>query len=103
MKKLFCTLALFISCIIGYAQEPFTQATFSALLEEYKKDSKAFFINRLSDDFRYTNVQGKYQNRNDIIKADPQKILSTEIFEPVIFQSCDLAVISGIHKTVRDD
>ena len=101
MKKLVISLALLTFGFLSYAQKTFTQATLNEMLDEYKKDSKAFFINRLSTDFRYMNQQGTYQYRNEIITGDAQKIVNTEILEPVIFQSRDLAVVSGIHKTVR--
>ena len=103
------------------AQTTFTEATFKEMLDEYKKDSKAFFINRLSDDFRYSNSQGKFFHKSDIAKVgtqmastgDAQRIVTTlqaiekmlenilenNILEPAIFQSCDLAIVSGIQKT----
>ena len=99
MKRWLLTLTLLGFNFAGFAQTAFTQATLDEILADYKKDSKAFFTNRLSTDFRYTNPQGTYQNRNDIIAGDTQKIMKTEIAEPVIFQSGDLAVVSGIHKT----
>ena len=91
------------------------------MYDEYKKDSKAFFINRLSEDFRYTNPQGKFVYKSDVAKggaqmiastSDAQKIVTTlqeidrmleniltnEVLEPVIFQSCGLATVSGRHK-----
>ena len=97
---------------VSLAQSTFTQATLKEMSDEYKKDSKAFFINRLSEDFRYSNPQGKFLLRRDVTTSDPQKILTTlqaiermlqnilgnDILEPVIFQSRDLAVVSGIHK-----
>lgn len=100
MKTQFVTLALLLTSAAGFAQT-FTQATLNEILTEYKTDSKAFFMNRLSPDFRYTNRQGVYQTRKDIVAGDAQKIRRTEIAEPVIFQSGDLAVVSGIHKTER--
>ncbi len=36
-----------------------------------------------------------------MVAGDAQKILKTEIAEPVIFQTGDLAVVSGIHKVER--
>lgn len=101
MKTNLLTLALLVFNTAGFAQSTFTQATLNDIIAEYKANSKAFFTNRLSDDFRYANPQGAYQNRNDIITQDAQKILKVEITEPVIFQSGDLAVVSGIHKTER--
>ena len=94
-------LAVFCCSSAIFAQNSFTQAAFNELLDEYKKDSKAFFENRLSTDFRYTNQEGAFLFRKDIIAGEAQKIVSSEILEPVIFQSGDLAVVSGIHKTVR--
>jgi len=101
MKTNLITLALLLISAGGFAQTAFTQATLDGILDEYKTNSQAFFTNRLSDDFRYTTPTGAYQTRKDIIGGDPQKILKTEIVEPVIFQSGDLAVVSGIHKTER--
>jgi pSer/pThr/pTyr-binding forkhead associated (FHA) protein len=101
MKKLILLFALFTFCFVSFAQKIFTATTLNEILTEYKKDSKAFFINRLSSDFRYTNPDGTYVNREPIISGDAQKIVSTEIHEPVIFQSGGLAVVSGIHQTER--
>ena len=70
---------------------------------EYKTDSKAFYANRLSDDFRYAPVQGSYLTKEMVMKGDKQNIVSTEMLQPRIFQSGDLAVSTGIHKTVRLD
>jgi len=89
---------------------------------EYKRDSKAFFINRLSEDFRYSNPQGKFLYKSDVARggtqtivttSDAQKIVTTlqaidrmlenilanDLLEPVILQSCDLAMVSGRQKT----
>ncbi len=101
MKTSFLCLALLLMSAATFAQTAFTQATLDGILAEYKANSKTFFTTRLSDDFRYTTPQGAYQTRKDIIGGEPQKILKTEIAEPVIFQSGDLAVVSGIHKTER--
>ena len=70
---------------------------------EYKTDSKAFHANRLSDDFRYATVQGSYLTKEMVLKSDKQNIISSETLQPIIFQSGDLAVETGIHKTVRLD
>ncbi|HAK75840.1 MAG TPA: hypothetical protein DCM71_02775 [Runella sp.] len=70
---------------------------------EYKTDSKAFYANRLSDDFRYATVQGSYLTKEMVLKSDKQNIISSETLQPLIFQSGDLAVETGIHKTVRLD
>jgi len=117
-------LALLTFGFVSLAQSTFTQATFKELSDEYKSDSKAFFVNRLSEDFRYSNEQGKFLYKSDVTAAgktavvktsDAQKILTTlqaiermlenvlanAVLEPVIFQSCDLAIVSGIHKTTR--
>jgi hypothetical protein len=112
MKKYIIILALLTFGLVSLAQNKFTQATFKEMLDDYKRDSKAFFINRLSEDFRYSNPQGKFLHRTDVATGDPQKILTTlqeidrmlenmlenEVLEPVIFQSCDLAIVSGIQK-----
>ena len=101
MKTQFVTLALLLTSAASFAQSTFTKATLDEILAEYKTNSRAFFMNRLSDDFRYTTPNGAYQTRKDILGGEPQKILKTEIAEPVIFQSGDLAVVSGIHKVER--
>ena len=101
MKTKLFTLALLLISAGSFAQKAFTQATLNEILAEYKTNSKAFFTNRLSDDFRYTTPKGAYQNRTDVVSGNAQKILKVEIAEPVIFQSGDLAVVSGIHKTER--
>lgn len=101
MKKLIISLSLFTFSLVSFAQKSFTKETFDEFLDEYKTDSKAFFNNRLSADFRYSDEEGKFLYRKDIVSGDAQKIEKTEILEPVIFQSGDLAVVSGIHKTER--
>ena len=116
------SLALLTFGFAGFAQKTFTQATLKEMLEEYKRDSKEFFINRLSEDFRYSNPQGKFIHKSDITIGGTQKIISTidaqkivttlhaiermlenilanDILEPVIIQSSDLAIVSGRHKT----
>ena len=112
MKKYIIFLGLLTFAFVSLAQSTFTQATFKEMSDEYKRDSKAFFINRLSEDFRYCNPQGKFLHKSDITRGDPQKILTTlqaiegmlenilanDVLEPVIFQSCDLAIVSGTHK-----
>ena len=103
MKKIIITLALLIFSLAGFSQKIFTQATLDELINEYKKDSKAFFNNRLSEDFRYTNSKGGFQYQKVFLGGTSQNIVSTELLQPVIFQSGDLAVTSGIHKTVRID
>jgi hypothetical protein len=122
MKKYMISLALLTFGFASFAQKTFTQATLKEMLEEYKRDSKAFFINRLSEDFRYSNPQGKFLHKSDITIGGTQKIVSTsdaqkivntlqtiesmlenilanDVLETVIFQSCDLAIVSGRHKT----
>jgi hypothetical protein len=86
-----------------FKKPAFTAATMKEILDEYKADSKAFFINRLSDDFRYIPRDGKFQNKEETLKGNKQNIVSTELLQPVIFQSGDLVVTSGIHQTVRID
>ena len=115
-------IALLTFGFASLAQSRFTQASFKEMSVEYKRDSKAFFINRLSEDFRYSNPQGKFLHKSDVARvgtqqmvstSDAQKIVTTiqaiekmlenilanDILEPVIFQSCDLAIVSGIQKT----
>jgi ketosteroid isomerase-like protein len=103
MKKIIITLALLIFSFAGFSQKIFTQATLDELVNEYKKDSKAFFNNRLSEDFRYINRKGGFQYQKAFLGGTAQNIVSTEMPQAVIFQSGDLAVTSGIHKTVRID
>jgi len=122
MKKCMISLALLTLGFASFAQKTFTQATLKEMLKEYQRDSNAFFINRLSEDFRYSNPQGKFLHKSDVAIGGTQKMVSTsdaqkivttlqaiysmlkntlanEILEPVIFQSCDLAIVSGMHKT----
>jgi hypothetical protein len=122
MKKYIIFLALSTFGFVCMAQSRFKEATFKEMSDEYKRDSKAFFINRLSEDFRYTNPEGKFLYKSDIAGAGSEKIMSTidaqkivntlqaidrmleniltnQVLEPVIFQSCDLAVVSGRHTT----
>ena len=121
MKKYIIFLALLTSAFVSLAQSTFKEATFKEMSDEYKRDSKAFFINRLSEDFRYSNPQGKFLRKSDVAKGgtqqmvstnDAQKIVATlqgiermlenmlanDVLEPVIFKSCDLAVVSGMQK-----
>ena len=122
MKKYIISLVLFTFGFACFAQKTFTQATLKEMLDEYKRDSKAFFINGLSENFRYSNPQGKFLQKSDISTIGTQNIVTTsgaqqivttlqaiermlenflanEVLEPVIFQSCDLAIVSGRHKT----
>ena len=101
MKTKLVTLALLLISAGSFAQRAFTQATLIEIGEEYKANSKAFFTKWLSDDFRYTTPTGAFLNRNQVIAGDAQKILKTDVAESVIFQSGDLAVVSGIHKVDR--
>ncbi len=102
MKTKLFTLALLLMFSAGcFAQKPFTQATLNEIGDEYKANSKAFFTKWLSDDFRYANRKGAFQTRSDVVAGDAQKILKTEFIDPVILQSGDLAVVSGIHRTER--
>jgi hypothetical protein len=121
MKKYMIFLVLLTSGFVSLAQSTFKEATFKEMSDEYKRDSKAFFINRLSEDFRYINPQGKFVHKSDVAKAGTEKIVSTsdaqkivstlqaidrmlenilsnEVLEPVILQSCDLAIVNGRHK-----
>lgn len=79
MKKMIVGLSLLIIGTAGLAQKTFTQAVLNQMLNEYKKDSKAFFVNRLSPDFRYANPNGKYFGRTDIVKDEAEKY-STQRF-----------------------
>ena len=115
-------LALLTFGLVSLAQSKFTQASFKEMSVEYNRDSKEFFINRLSEDFRYSNPQGKFLHKSDVTIGGTQKVVSTsdaqkivttiqaiermlenilanDVLEPVIFQSGDLAVVSGRHKT----
>ena len=83
------------------AQSTFTQATLKEMLDEHKKDNKAFFIDRLSEDFRYSNPKGKFLQKKDVLPKETAKIITSDVREPVIFQSGDLAIVSGIHKTTK--
>jgi hypothetical protein len=125
MKKYIILPVFLVVGIIGIAQDRFTQVAFKEMLGEYKKDSKAFFINRLSEDFRYSNPQGKYLYKSDVAAAgktavvktsDAQKIVTTiqtietmlenalanDVLEPVIIQSSNLAIVSGIQENSND-
>src|SRR5688572_33246255 len=117
MKRYMISLALLTFGFAGFAQKTFTQATLKEMLEEYKRDSNEFFINRLSEDFRYSNPQGKFLRKSDVTIGGTKKMVSTsnaqkivttlqatyrmlenilanEVYEPVIFQSGDMAVMS---------
>ncbi|RYE56716.1 MAG: nuclear transport factor 2 family protein [Sphingobacteriales bacterium] len=101
MKKYIITIALLTFGFITLAQNTFTQATFRELLDEYKKDNKAFLMDRLAEDFRYSNPKGKFLQKKDVIPTETAKITATDLLEPLVIQSGDLAVVSGIHKTTR--
>ena len=115
-------VALLTFGFVSLAQSTFNEATFKEMFDEYKRDSKAFFINRLSEEFRYSNPQGKFLRKSDVARGGTQKIVSTsdaqkivttlqaiermlenilanDVLELLIFQSRDLAVVSGRHKT----
>lgn len=97
MKKNILTLSFLAFSAGLFAQKSFTMATLNEILVEYGKDSKVFFTNRLSNDFRYISAGGTFSNRDEIVARDSQKYLKTEVLEPKIFQSGDLVVVSGIH------
>jgi hypothetical protein len=113
MKKYIIFLACLTLGFVSSGQSKFTQATLKEMLKEYNRDSKAFFINRLSNDFRYSNQQGQFLYKRDVSKSDAGKVVTTlqaiegmlenalrnDILEPIILQSCDLAIVSGRHKT----
>ena len=82
-------------------QEPFTKETLNEIMAEYKTDSKAFFNKYLASDFRYTNNNGAYQYQKEFLGGTAQSIVATELLQPVIFQSGDLATVSGLHQTIR--
>jgi hypothetical protein len=75
----FLTLG-FVSC----AQKTFTQATLNEMGEAYKRDSNAFFINRLSEDFSYTNPQGTFLHKSDITIGGTQKAVSTSDAQKIV-------------------
>lgn len=79
----------------------FSETVWKAILEEFKNDSKAFFASRISEDFRYPLPNGTYLNKANVTAWDKSNILNTEMLEPLIFQSGDLAVISGKHITAH--
>jgi hypothetical protein len=54
MKKLIFLISFLTTTGFSFAQN-FTQATLHEILEEYKKDTNAFFNSRLTADFRYIN------------------------------------------------
>lgn len=89
----------FVNVTVRANNPLFTASTMKEILDEYKNDSKAFFANRLSDDFRYPLENGKFLNKADVTTWDKGNILNTEMKDPTIFQSGDLAVVSGIHTT----
>ena len=103
MKSLIVFFVCTCIAIHTFSQNKFTKATLDGIIKEYIKDSKTFFTSRLSSDFRYITPEGKFQGREDIIAGDRQKIVSTEIQNLVIIQSGNLAIISGLHKTVRTE
>ena len=103
MKKILITLAFLSLSLVGFAQKDFTQATLHEILDEYKKDSHAFMNNHLSEDWRYINSKGAYQYQKEFLGGTAQSIVSTDILQPVIFQSGDLAITSGVHHTVLLD
>ncbi|WP_018616638.1 hypothetical protein [Segetibacter koreensis] len=84
MKKYIISLALLTIGFVGLAQKTFTKATLKEMLEEYKRDSKAFFINRLSEDFRYSNLQGKFLRKSDITTSGSQRIVDTSDAKKIV-------------------
>jgi ketosteroid isomerase-like protein len=65
-------------------------------ITEYNKDATAFFMDRCPEDFRYTNGEGKFSGK-DALKSDKTYTSDSEPSEMKVFQSGDLAVVSGIH------
>ena len=122
MKTCIICLSLLTVGFAGFGQKTFSEVYFKEMLEEYKRDSNAFIINRLSENFRFSNPQGKLFHKSDIAIGGTQKtpatseaekivttiqeiqkmlenVLANDVLEPAVFQSCDLAILSGRHKT----
>lgn len=122
MKKLIIFLALVPVGFICRAQNTFKEVVFKEMSEAYKKDVNAFFINRLSEDFRYIDPQGRLLRKTDVARGGTQRtvsatdaqnivgtlkainrmlenMLANDLLEPLVFQSGDLAIVSGRHKT----
>ncbi len=66
-------------------------------VKEYNKDATAFFMDRCSDNFRYTNVEGKFSGK-DALKSDKTHTSDSEVSDLKVFQNGNLAVVSGIHS-----
>lgn len=98
----FTLLALLFTSAASFAQPAFTKAVLAEIGQEYQKDSKAFYTNRLAPEFRFMHPGGIYLNRNAIVAQPSQTILKSDILDPVIFQAGALAVVSGIHLTERN-
>lgn len=94
------------------AQSTFTQATFKEMSDEYKKDSKPFLLTVCLRILNMATQKESFYIKESVITSDAQNILTTlqaidrmenslgnDVLEPVIFQLCDLAIVSGRHKT----
>jgi ketosteroid isomerase-like protein len=83
------------------AQKTFDRAILENFGKEYQQDSRAFYSRWLSPDFRYMHPNGIYLSREQVLAGNSQKYTKSDIADLVIFQSGDLAVVSGIHQTER--
>src|SRR5688572_5416814 len=84
MKKYMILLALLTFGFVSLAQSTFKEATFKEMSDEYKQDSKAFFINRLSEEFRYSNPEGKFLYKSDVARIGTQKTVSTSDAQKIV-------------------
>ncbi len=78
------------------ANEDKPDETLKQFIIEYNKDATAFFMDRCPEDFRYTNADGKFSGK-DALKSDKTYTSDSEVSEMKVFQSGDLAAVSGIH------
>ena len=77
MKKLMIFFAFLLFGLASVAQRTFSASTLKEMFVEYQKDSKAFFINRLSDNFRYSNPQGTLLRKSDVAAGGKTESLQT--------------------------
>jgi hypothetical protein len=104
MKKYITFIVFSAFGFVCMGQSTFTEATFREMLDEYKKDSKAFFINRLTEDFRYINPEGKFLHKTDISKTATQKLVTTSDAQKIVntLQAIERMVEKFLTNAIRE-
>ncbi len=102
MKAKLFIFILLLSGAGAFAQVTSTTEVETALnqfLTEYNKSPYDFFKNRATDDFRYIDRNGLFVLRPVVLKgSEGRPSLESSASDLKIFQSGDLAIMSGIQS-----